>query len=209
MCVSYCFHIEEVFFFLTLFALISLSRFDPERVAGGANQWWDVLLPSLFHPIVNAHDLISNKGGLYIPRTLTHFFFYKQKFKKKMHRLKVGLIVVSYVYIYICNYSYFLQGKMTCYKKVSWGLGPRPFYTDFVNARVQALQALRKHALKIHQVEDKDLLYKPPPPLPSSAPSLKVVFIRRYKKTKEQNPRGGGITYNRVLGDPEQVLSAF
>jgi hypothetical protein len=38
----------------------------------------------------------------------------------------------------------------------------------------------------------------------------KVVFIKRYKKTKDQNPRGGaGDTYNRVLGDPEQVKSSF
>lgn len=36
-----------------------------------------------------------------------------------------------------------------------------------------------------------------------------MVFIKRYKKTAAQNPRGQGTNYNRILGDAEVMVTAF
>ena len=36
-----------------------------------------------------------------------------------------------------------------------------------------------------------------------------MVFIKRYKKTAAQNPRGQGTNYNRILGDAEVMVAAF
>jgi capsular polysaccharide biosynthesis protein len=36
-----------------------------------------------------------------------------------------------------------------------------------------------------------------------------VLFVKRYKKKAADNPRGSGLSYNRVLGDPEALAEGF
>ena len=104
------------------------------------------------------------------------------------------------------------SGGSVCVGRLSWGLGPRPFYVDFVQQRQSALSAVRAVALRNVRLDDTS--YPPPLRLPSIAAGdervPRVVFIVRYKKSHAENPRGAmGSSYNRVLADPELLSDAF
>ena len=112
------------------------------------------------------------------------------------------------------------SGGSVCVGRLSWGLGPRPFYVDFVQQRQSALSAVRAVALRNVRLDGASLFSPPPPPppppprLPSAAAGdervPRVVFIVRYKKSHAENPRGAiGSSYNRVLADPELLSDAF
>jgi len=67
------------------------------------------------------------------------------------------------------------------------------------------MAAVRRLALTAHGVGPEDIGEAPG----ATQKAPRVVFVKRYKKKREENPRGGGEHYNRVLGDPEQLVAAF
>jgi len=171
---------------------------DPHRKAGGANAWWEALFGAVFGSGGDKASSPSPPSG-FGNITADSAIVSAEDDVLRVRRGGGGEGASDD------------DGVLLCVRRVSWGMAPRPFYTDFVKARFDALQALRKKAFEALGVVD------PGPSLALSAgswaeppPPPTVVFIKRYKKSKEQNPRGGaGDTYNRVLGDPHELVAGF
>ena len=167
----------------------ALAQFwsDPKRTAGGANVWWEALFPRVFGKALGAETEVLGLGGG------------GEGSGGGGGGGGVGGIGSG-------------RGRLLCVRRVSWGLGPRPFYTDFVGMRSQALGALRRLALDAHAVARPKPSASLSPPVKAVAGTDRVpmvLFVKRYKKKAEDNPRGGGLHYNRVLGDPENLKAGI